>query len=52
MREVYQAHAHVMDEAGLAHARLNACGYALGARCAPSWMEPQMFHRGVGMNGL
>ncbi|MEO1425003.1 MAG: aminopeptidase P family protein, partial [Pseudomonadota bacterium] len=26
--------------------RLNACGYALGARFSPSWMEPQMFHAG------
>lgn len=40
--EVFAAHAAALDRAGLGHARLNACGYALGARFSPSWMEPQM----------
>ena len=31
---------------GLARHRLNACGYSLGARFSPSWMEHQMFHVG------
>ena len=44
MGEVFQAHADALDAAGLGHARLNACGYALGARFSPSWMEPQMFY--------
>ncbi len=35
-----------MDERGLARHRLNACGYSLGARFSPSWMEHQMFHIG------
>ena len=35
-----------MDERGLTRHRLNACGYSLGARFSPSWMEHQMFHAG------
>ena len=41
--DVFAAHARVMDDAGLARHRLAACGYSLGARYAPSWMEKQMF---------
>ena len=26
--------------------RLNACGYSLGARFSPSWMDWPMFYRG------
>ena len=44
MGEVFAAHAEALDRAGYGHARLNACGYALGARFAPSWMEAQMFY--------
>lgn len=44
MGEVFAAHARTLDAAGLGHARLAACGYALGPRFAPSWMEPQMFY--------
>ncbi len=33
------------DEAGLSRHRLNACGYSLGARFAPSWMDMPMFYR-------
>jgi Xaa-Pro dipeptidase len=44
--DVFDVHARVMDERGLARHRLNACGYSLGARFAPSWMEHQMFHLG------
>jgi Xaa-Pro dipeptidase len=43
---VFDAHAQVLDAAGFGHARLNACGYAVGARYAPSWMEPAMIHAG------
>ena len=39
-------HARIIDERGLARHRLNACGYSLGARFSPSWMEHQMFHAG------
>jgi Xaa-Pro dipeptidase len=47
MADVFDAHARALDDAGYGRARLNACGYALGARFAPSWMEPQMFYRGA-----
>ncbi|MDO9414788.1 M24 family metallopeptidase [Pararhizobium sp.] len=43
---VFDTHAKIMDERGLARHRLNACGYSLGARFSPSWMEQQMFHIG------
>ncbi|MEF0938686.1 M24 family metallopeptidase [Rhizobium sp. BR 362] len=44
--DVFDMHAKIMDERGLARHRLNACGYSLGARFSPSWMEHQMFHIG------
>ncbi|MEO1550665.1 MAG: aminopeptidase P family protein, partial [Pseudomonadota bacterium] len=44
MGAVFAAHADVFARHGLSAARLNACGYALGARFAPSWMEHQMFY--------
>ena len=40
--EVFDAHAATLDARGLARHRLNACGYSLGARFAPSWMDPPM----------
>lgn len=42
--DVFAAHARVFDEAGLSHHRLNACGYSLGARFTPSWMDWPMFY--------
>ena len=44
--DVYRAHAEVLDAAGLRAHRLNACGYSLGARYAPSWMDTFMFYAG------
>ena len=44
--EVFDAHARVMDGRGLEAHRLNACGYSLGARFTPSWMDWPMFYRG------
>jgi Xaa-Pro dipeptidase len=44
--EVFEAHARVVDAHGMAAHRLNACGYSLGARFTPSWMDPPMFYRG------
>jgi Xaa-Pro dipeptidase len=44
--EVFNAHAKVMDERGMKPHRLNACGYALGAKFTPSWMDYPMLHRG------
>ena len=29
----------------MASHRLNACGYSLGARFTPSWMDPPMFYQ-------
>jgi Xaa-Pro dipeptidase len=42
--DVFAAHARVLDAAGLAEHRLNACGYSLGARFTPSWMDAPMFY--------
>jgi Xaa-Pro dipeptidase len=42
--DVFSAHARVFDAHGLAKHRLNACGYALGARFTPSWMDMPMFY--------
>ena len=42
--EVFAAHARVFDARGLARCRLNACGYSLGAKFTPSWMDPPMFY--------
>ncbi len=47
MAEVFDAHARVLDAHGLAAHRVNACGYSLGARFGPSWMDPQMFYEGA-----
>lgn len=44
--EVFAAHATVMDAHGLIRHRLNACGYSLGARFTPSWMDMPMFYAG------
>ncbi len=42
--DVFAAHARVLDAHGLGAHRLNACGYALGATFAPSWMDAPMFY--------
>lgn len=42
--DVFDAHARVMEAHGLTKHRLNACGYSVGARFSPSWMDPQMFY--------
>ena len=44
MGEVFAAHAEGLDRAGYGEHRLNACGYSLGPRFSPSWMEDQMFY--------
>ncbi len=43
--DLFDAHAHALDHIGLSNHRLNACGYNLGARFAPSWMDGPMMHR-------
>jgi len=42
--DIFQAHATIMDKAGLKDHRLNACGYSLGAKFTPSWMDAPMFY--------
>jgi Xaa-Pro dipeptidase len=43
--EVFDAHARVLDRAGLRAHRLNACGYSLGSTYAPNWMDwPMLYH--------
>ena len=44
--DVFDAHARVLDEAGLREHRMNACGYNLGATFAPTWMDGPMFFAG------
>jgi Xaa-Pro dipeptidase len=44
--EVFAAHAKVMDAHGMVEHRLNACGYSLGAKFTPSWMDYPMFYTG------
>ncbi len=41
--DVFAAHARVFDAHGLSRHRLNACGYSLGAKFTPSWMDWPMF---------
>lgn len=43
---VFDAHARVVDAAGMQAHRLNACGYSLGATYAPIWMDWPMFFHG------
>jgi Xaa-Pro dipeptidase len=44
--DVFAAHARVFAEHGLSEHRLNACGYSLGAKFTPSWMDWPMFYEG------
>ena len=44
--DVFAAHARVLDRHGLSEHRLKACGYSLGAKFTPSWMDPPMFYSG------
>ncbi|MEP9389517.1 Xaa-Pro peptidase family protein [Mesorhizobium sp. KR9-304] len=44
--DVFDAHARSMEAHGLTKHRLNACGYSLGARFTPSWMDMPMFYQG------
>ena len=44
--DLFDAHASVLDRHGFRHARLNACGYSLGAAYPPTWMEWPMVYAG------
>lgn len=46
MGDVYDAHAKVFDANGLSHARLQACGYGMGAVYNPIWVDFPMFYEG------
>jgi Xaa-Pro dipeptidase len=46
MGNVFDAHARVFDAHGLGHARLNACGYGMGAVYNPIWVDYPMFYQG------
>ncbi|MSO93127.1 MAG: aminopeptidase P family protein [Rhodospirillales bacterium] len=43
--EAFDAHARVLDAAGLGQHRLNACGYSMGTTFSPTWMDwPMLYH--------
>ncbi|WP_046866358.1 M24 family metallopeptidase [Microvirga massiliensis] len=44
--DIFAAHARVFAEQGMSEHRLNACGYSLGAKFTPSWMDWPMFYEG------
>jgi len=46
MGDVFDAHARVFDRNGFSHARLNACGYGMGAVYNPIWVDFPMFYEG------
>ncbi|WP_428647539.1 M24 family metallopeptidase [Roseibium sp.] len=43
--DVFDAHAERVDAHGMMPHRLNACGYSLGARFTPSWMDMPMAYK-------
>lgn len=44
--DVFDSHARSLEASGLTRHRLNACGYSVGARFTPSWMDMPMFYQG------
>ena len=46
MGDVFDAHARVFDAHGLKDARLQACGYGMGAVYNPIWVDFPMFYEG------
>ena len=46
MGTVFDAHARVFDDHGYGHARLQACGYGMGAVYNPIWVDFPMFFEG------
>ncbi len=42
--DAFQAHADVIDQAGMQAHRMNACGYSLGTTFAPNWMDWPMIY--------
>lgn len=46
MGHVFDAHARTLDAHGMGHARLQACGYGMGAVYNPIWVDFPMFYEG------
>ncbi len=44
--DMFDAHANILDDAGLTRHRMNACGYSLGAVYTPCWMDMPMIYSG------
>ncbi len=44
--EVFDIHAQTFDNHGYKKARMNACGYSLGATFSPNWMDWPMLYTG------
>ena len=44
--DVFDIHAKTFDNIGYNKARMNACGYSLGATFAPNWMDWPMLYTG------
>ena len=44
--EVFEVHAKIFDKLGYKNARMNACGYSLGALFSPNWMDWPMLYTG------
>ena len=44
--EVFDIHAKTFDHLGYKNARMNACGYSLGATFSPNWMDWPMLYTG------
>ncbi len=44
--EVFDIHANTLDDLGFNKARMNACGYSLGATFSPNWMDWPMLYNG------
>ena len=44
--EVFDIHAKTFDDLGFSKARMNACGYSLGATFSPNWMDWPMLYKG------
>ncbi len=47
MGDVFNEHVRILDDRGYRQERLNACGYSVGARFNPCWMDSQMFYEGA-----
>ena len=44
--DVFDVHAKTFDDLGYNKARMNACGYSLGATFSPNWMDWPMLYTG------